>query len=184
MTAMKDTRVQMTQRLLKDSMLTLLKDNNIKHITVKQVCDGCGLNRSTFYLHYMDVYDLYDHVVNDFLNEIFDVLRPSIFIREIEKLPQIYQTICEYYLAHRDTILVLMDKGGLEKMFNSLYEKEIENLGDLIGNYTDEMEILFCSWGAQMVLYDWIAHHPNKPMEEVIDLLIDINSRLGYYGKK
>ena len=47
-----DARIRYTQRILKESLLALLKQKPINKITVKEVCELAELNRATFYAHY------------------------------------------------------------------------------------------------------------------------------------
>jgi AcrR family transcriptional regulator len=45
-------RTRLTTRLFHESLLSLLKEKSIDKITVKELCQGAELNRTTFYLHY------------------------------------------------------------------------------------------------------------------------------------
>ena len=51
-----DARIRYTQRVLKESFLTLLKQKPVNKITVKEVCEMAELNRATFYAHYSDCF--------------------------------------------------------------------------------------------------------------------------------
>lgn len=53
-----DRRVMRTKTLLIHSLSTLMKQKNIKDITVKELCELADINRGTFYLHYKDIYDM------------------------------------------------------------------------------------------------------------------------------
>ena len=53
-----DARIRYTQRVLKESFLTLLKQKPVNKITVKEVCEMAELNRATFYAHYSDCFAL------------------------------------------------------------------------------------------------------------------------------
>ena len=53
-----DRRVRRTQKLLKDSLVTLMQEKEFKNISVKDITDRADLNRGTFYLHYTDTYHL------------------------------------------------------------------------------------------------------------------------------
>ena len=55
-----DRRVRKTRAILKQSLITLMKEKSIKHITVKELCEQSDINRGTFYLHYSDVFDLFE----------------------------------------------------------------------------------------------------------------------------
>ena len=60
-------RVKMTKLLLKQSLLELMKQKSIHDISIKEVCLGADINRSTFYRHYNTQYELYDEIVNEIL---------------------------------------------------------------------------------------------------------------------
>lgn len=57
-------RSQETDEAIIRAAFTLLveKKKNISKITVREVCEMAGINRSTFYAHYQDVYDLFEKV--------------------------------------------------------------------------------------------------------------------------
>lgn len=66
----KDKRVIRTKALLIRSLSALMKQKNIKDITVKELCEYADINRGTFYLHYKDIYDMLDSIEQE-LNEKF-----------------------------------------------------------------------------------------------------------------
>lgn len=41
-----------------DALITLLEKKDFEYITIKEICDVAGVNRSTFYLHYENTSDL------------------------------------------------------------------------------------------------------------------------------
>lgn len=53
---------------LKDAMLALLKDMDFEKITVKMICEKAKVNRSTFYAHYTDIYEIMEQM-EEHLNE-------------------------------------------------------------------------------------------------------------------
>lgn len=46
-----------------EALLTLLEQKDFRYITVKEICDMAGVNRSTFYLHYETLGDLLSETV-------------------------------------------------------------------------------------------------------------------------
>lgn len=55
-----DLRTQKTTQLIKHVFLELRQRLPVEKIKVKTICDKALINRSTFYHHYLDVYDLSD----------------------------------------------------------------------------------------------------------------------------
>ena len=41
-----------------EALITLLEKKDFEYITIKEICDTAGVNRSTFYLHYANTSDL------------------------------------------------------------------------------------------------------------------------------
>lgn len=59
------------QEALETAFLQLLQNKPVARISVTELCRRAGVNRSTFYAHYLDIYDLQDKVCKRFIDEIF-----------------------------------------------------------------------------------------------------------------
>ncbi len=83
-------RRQMSCERIEREFIALLQDREIAQITVSDICKRTGLNRSTFYANYVDIYDLADHLrdkleaqVNQlYENDMMDYQRLFAHIRE------------------------------------------------------------------------------------------------------
>ena len=71
-----DRRIRKTRAVLKSSLLSLMKEKSVKHITVKELCDKADINRGTFYLHYTDVFDMLEQIEDDMFRELDEFLVP------------------------------------------------------------------------------------------------------------
>ena len=54
-----------TAKKMNDALIRLLEIKNFEDITVKDVCKFAKVNRSTFYLHYQNTYDLLDEIIDN-----------------------------------------------------------------------------------------------------------------------
>ena len=45
-------RITLTKRLLQEALLLMLRDESINKISVRDLCEKAGINRTTFYNHY------------------------------------------------------------------------------------------------------------------------------------
>ncbi len=70
-----DARVRYTQRVLKESFLSLLREKPVNKITVKEVCELAELNRATFYAHYSDCFALMESIEQEILEAFEQSLR-------------------------------------------------------------------------------------------------------------
>ena len=51
-------RFQATENKIIDAFIRLLSEKPLPEITVSELCRACGIHRTSFYLHFQDVYDL------------------------------------------------------------------------------------------------------------------------------
>jgi len=63
-------RVRMTKKILQESLLELLKTQDIHEISIRALCEKADLNRSTFYKYYGSQYDLLQEMENELLERI------------------------------------------------------------------------------------------------------------------
>ena len=54
-----------------EALITLLEKKDFEYITIKEICDTAGVNRSTFYLHYENTYDLLKETTRYILDKHF-----------------------------------------------------------------------------------------------------------------
>ena len=64
-----DQRTRITKKMIREAFLTLLSGKDIRHITVRELCERAQINRGTFYKYYLDVYDLKEQIENELLIE-------------------------------------------------------------------------------------------------------------------
>lgn len=65
-----DRRIRKTRAQLRSGLARLLQSKSINEITVKELVDEVDINRSTFYLHYTDIYSMLDEIERELLEEI------------------------------------------------------------------------------------------------------------------
>lgn len=66
----KPEQTEMTQKNFQDAFWILYTKQSIDKITVKDICNLAGYNRSTFYQYYEDVYDVLHKFENQLLDEV------------------------------------------------------------------------------------------------------------------
>lgn len=68
---MESTKEKRSKEYIEGAFLQLLQRKPIEKISVTELCQRAGVNRSTFYAHYLDVYDLMDRVTESFVHRLF-----------------------------------------------------------------------------------------------------------------
>jgi len=65
-----DRRIKYTKMVIRESFIALLESKPIESITIKAICEGADINRTTFYMHYTDQYALLQSIKQDFYDNI------------------------------------------------------------------------------------------------------------------
>ena len=65
-----DRRIKRTKMLLQNALVELMLEKAVGKISVKELTQKADVNRSTFYLHYLDIYDMLEQMENEFVETI------------------------------------------------------------------------------------------------------------------
>ena len=80
-----ERRYRRTEALILNGLTTLLQQKSIKEITVRELADLVDINRSTFYLHYTDIYDLLEKTEQRLLQQLMDAVNENWTLPETPK---------------------------------------------------------------------------------------------------
>ena len=83
-----DLRIIKTKKVIYEALIDLMKEKTFEEIKVSDICNKALINRSTFYAHYEDKYELLVEFINDL---------KSNFTNELDKRKHITDTR-EYYM--------------------------------------------------------------------------------------
>ena len=67
-----DLRVMKTKKNIKDAFLELRKKYTIDEIKVNTLCEKAMINKTTFYNHYQDIYELSEELEKEVLDNFLD----------------------------------------------------------------------------------------------------------------
>ena len=99
-----DRRVRKTRRQLREGLAHLLEEKSIRDIKVKELVEEVDINRSTFYLHYSDIYDMLKQIEEELFQEIQEAIknhpisadaRSQAFIRQLFQIMDDNRAICK-----------------------------------------------------------------------------------------
>lgn len=69
-----DRRVRKTKKALREGLAELMLEKELRSITVRELCDKVDIHRATFYVHYSDIYALYEQLEDAVVNEIGEII--------------------------------------------------------------------------------------------------------------
>lgn len=101
-------KVKATKKRLKETLIVLLQEKKLEQITVVEITDKAHLNRTTFYRYYLDVYDLYEQIVDEYAQvakSVFPVYFRKIWHGEFTGLDD---ELVTYWEEHKEKLKVLL----------------------------------------------------------------------------
>jgi AcrR family transcriptional regulator len=97
-----DRRVQKTQTLLREALVSLIREKSYDSIAVKEILDRANVGRSTFYMHFKDKDALLVSGIHDMLRSVHSTGLSSSANRH-ETMTSFSLPIFEYHDRHRHT---------------------------------------------------------------------------------
>ncbi len=162
-------RVKMTKMLLKQSLIELMKDKSIHTISIKEICEGADINRSTFYRHYNTPYELYDDIIDEIANdiaEVFDTSRQADFSKKKN-----LTDVLLYIENNRETFLIILSDNSnirLGEAYNRITGRFINR--DSVSEFGTYI-MQFVAAGMTSLLWTWLNKEKRRPASEVASLI-------------
>jgi AcrR family transcriptional regulator len=180
-----DRRVKYTKTMLRNALVQLMKQQNISNITVKALCELADINRSTFYVHYNDHYDLLHQVEEEVIDNVHRHLEKVLPAISDDKMPVYVLTrILEYAKENSELFQVLLGENS-----DYLFQKDIIELSQIVSSqnnntpdgrtkdYITEFRTAGCISIFQKWLKDGTLESPEE-MSKLIGRLLQI--KLGF----
>ena len=182
-----------TALLMDQALLLLLQTKEYDFITVKEICEKAGVNRSTFYLHYESIDDLLletlelinNKFMSTFNNQTIEpdkLNKDDLFLISDKYIIPYLNLIREnkkiYKLIHSKPLLF-----NNKKAFNHLYKSLFEIILDKYGVVDEEKEYVFTyfSSGVLAIIDKWIE---KDCMDDVYKISEIIKKVIGYEGNR
>jgi len=103
---------QKTETTLQKALLDLLKLKELDTITVTELTEKADIHRGTFYLHYKDVYDLFESVENDFFTKTQELYIFYVGKAEEVDLITFFNKIYRLFSDNIQVTRIMLDKGS------------------------------------------------------------------------
>jgi len=169
-------QTEITQKNFQEAFWTLYTKQSIDKITVKDICNLAGYNRSTFYQYYADVNDILRKYENQLLDEIDQFVIQLVKQAKDLNASQAIQAIFEFFGRHNKYIPVLFGSHGdfefTHKVAENLKPIWIEYFFDT-GNYSSaEVDLLMEYYisGILSMYQKWYFDHKGVSLERIIHL--------------
>lgn len=170
---------QDTDRRIREALLAFLEQG--KEPTVGEICERAQINRSTFYRHYMDIYDLMEKTETEIQRGLAETL---VSADEKDPLEQMVRYVGEYGSFYRIYLQRHLE-GSMEAGFQSYWETHLKPVF-LREGVTDERRMFYyyryVKAGVTSVLKSWLEGGCRESPAETAHILrtmLNLKARKG-----
>ncbi|MCL2059125.1 MAG: TetR/AcrR family transcriptional regulator C-terminal domain-containing protein [Oscillospiraceae bacterium] len=169
-----DRRTTRTKRALKRAMLELLSKKNISKITVSELSELADIGRNTFYLHYMDAYDLLDKLENEIIEQITAHTSPIMEYSDYDSLLIHLANIWQYVYENLDIFRILMNQNNITRFMDKMKGYCIKSVLSASNSYTknttEDYHIIYYISGSLGMFQKWIEDGASIPPDKLAQI--------------
>lgn len=169
-----------------EAFLDLLQRKDFEYITVKEICETAGVNRSTFYLHYETIGDLLEESLSYIRDKFFmsfkgkDATVPNIkdclkselvWITPEHLLPYLnfIKNNRQLYRAAIERPKIFQSDKTYKKMFEHLFEPILERFS--VPADERSYRIIFYLKGISGIIEEWIKNGCRESEEQMVKVI-------------
>lgn len=161
-------RRKASQEKIEKVFVNLIQTKELNEISVTDICKKAGLNRSTFYANYLDVYDLADKVADKIERDVWNLYQKE---RETKINSNDYLKLFKH-IKDNQIFYKTYFKLNMDKKF-TIWQYDT-NLSKLF--YDDkyiDYHLEFFMAGLNAIIKKWLNEGCKESPEEINQILID-----------
>ena len=105
-----DRRIIRTRQFIMQAFEELIKQKPFDKISVNEIADLANINRSTFYLHYVDKYALLDEYIDELLKDLYEQSGVLLQEKEFSGVEQCLSVVLNCLYEKRDIFKILFKR--------------------------------------------------------------------------
>ncbi len=173
-------KTRYTQMVLQDSLVELMKQKPIAKITIKELCENADINRTTFYAHYTDQYDLLQKMEEECLSYAKGAISNLMGEEDQHEMMKLLEEVFQYIIDNRNHIQILMSEQGDINFQKQLFAMIYESCG--ISLFPDknadigmkEYYFIYAVSGSVGLLQHWLKDDVMKSAREMADFIYSV----------
>ena len=171
-----------TAQLMNQALMSLLEKKDIEFITVTEITKKAGVNRSTFYLHYENIYELLEETITNLNKKFINSFNVQVPL-EINSPKDAFLVTTDFLVPYlnfcKDNKKVLrvvnqkpqlfQNKESYQKMYNSIFYPAISKF---IINENERLYFLeFFTQGVSAIVHKWLELDCVTDIETMVDII-------------
>ncbi len=163
-----DVRIQVTRRLIEDSLLSLLNEGvPLNKIGVTELSERAGINRTTFYKHFVDVQDAFRAIEERLCSFVLESVLSASKDGSINIVPV---SLFEFIDKNQNVALLILSSNEhgsfLDRVFEEIKKLYFVNIPE---DKQEKADVLysFVFGGAKEIVYRWLSSGKKESPKKV-----------------
>lgn len=164
-----------TRKKIIDTFWELYRNFRIEKISIGMLMKQAGMNRSTFYEYFTDIYDLLDQAENEILDSLEQHLDERFEIRNTISFSEFARGFADRFSLYDDKIYVLLSSKGDPDFSRKLKERIRNHICVVVDMKSDSPEfeyvLTFIVSSLGSILSHWYENGKQESSEEVLEIM-------------
>ncbi|MGN1317984.1 MAG: TetR/AcrR family transcriptional regulator [Lachnospirales bacterium] len=178
-------RITLTKRLLKESLIELMAKKSIEKISITELCQTAGINRTTFYNHYGNQFDVLRDIEIEVASDLEKIWQEKSKKSDWTLIKRV-EILCSYFQKNKKLSKLLFKNNNSDSEFATLLfnTPHVESIYERL--FTDEKDELnkdlmttFSTHGAYSMIKKWILEDIKKTPKEMGELVYSMTIYMG-----
>ena len=180
-----DRRTLKTRKAIYNVLMELLLQKELHKVTVQEISDLADINRTTFYKHFLDIYDVYEKLTKIILSDVAGMLT-----QRGENTPSaFYHDMLNYVSEHAVYFTMIFSPYNTSGLYQNLLNMFIgieglvlsEQLGSDYPEHILTFVVRYHVNGCFAVIADWLTSGFERSQDYIVQMLSDLDKSIWAY---
>lgn len=179
-----DARIINSKKFLKEALLSLLCEMKLSDIKVVTLCERAEINRATFYSHYKNVYQLFEEIIDGYMEKMC-----SFVVKINENIPkeqkvELFKKLIAYVDKNSSLFVMIFENSSNFEFSGNQYQTLQEKIHQRIhsNNMIYKYITNYYIYSGGAILYTWIKNGKKESYDELCKILYSfINKGASYF---
>lgn len=187
-----DLRILKTKASLYRALMSLMKKKTFEDIKISEICSTSLINRSTFYDHFSDKYELIQSLMEDMREELIESLDINI---KTDNIKEYYMELIKVLLDHIEdnkdiySAMIKINSNSIARdmMTDAIISSATKEIDNKFINQTDiptKTIVLFYANGIINVIIEELNNSKNFDKNKLLFVINELIPNLDHFTKK
>ncbi|MGN0538954.1 MAG: TetR/AcrR family transcriptional regulator [Candidatus Fimenecus sp.] len=158
-------RKKESQDKIEKAFLQMIQTKEIEDISISRLCKAAGVNRSTFYANYIDIYDLVEKIRDRMINEFASIFNDKELGHTYENYLTMFRHIKDNRIFYRTYF-----KLGFDANYDITYFSEALSKSEFNNRFI-EYHGEFFKAGISAIIKMWLNRDCKETPEEMVEII-------------